>query len=59
MRFQIKRIARESDEIPTKLFQKYNEPYDVLADIYEEVCCSDVNNYDETYYEIIEIKMII
>ena len=45
-----------SDEITTQSFQNYNEAYDVLAKIYEDLCCSDADYDDRPYYEIVEIK---
>jgi len=56
MKYQIKRIDGESDEITTQFFQSYNEAYDLLANIYEDLCCSDADYDDRPYYEIIEIE---
>ena len=56
MSYQIKRIDGEIDEITTQSFQNYNEAYDMLANIYEDLCCSDADYNDRPYYEIIEIK---
>ena len=36
----------------------YNEAYYVLANIYEDICCSDLDYDDRPYYEIIEIKNV-
>jgi len=54
--YQIKRIDGEIDEITTQSFQNYDEAYDMLANIYEDLCCSDADYNDRPYYEIIEIK---
>ena len=56
MSYQIKRIDGEIDEITTQAFQNYDEAYDMLANIYEDLCCSDADYNDRPYYEIIEIK---
>ena len=56
MSWQIKRINGEIDEITTRSFQKHVEAYDMLANIYEDLYCSDADYNDRTYYEIIEIK---
>ena len=56
MKYQIKRLDRESDDITSQSFQSYDEAYDVLANIYEDICCSDADYVDRPYYEIIEIK---
>tara|TARA_Y100001968_G_scaffold118204_1_gene107649 strand:- start:1180 stop:1362 length:183 start_codon:yes stop_codon:yes gene_type:complete len=58
MIYQIKRIDGEIDEITTQSFQRYDEAYDLLANIYEDICCSDADYDDRPYYEIIEIKDI-
>tara|TARA_B100000579_G_scaffold138369_1_gene112398 strand:- start:373 stop:555 length:183 start_codon:yes stop_codon:yes gene_type:complete len=55
MQFQIKRADGESDDITTQSFESYNEAYDLLASIYQDICCSDADYDDRPYYEIIEI----
>ena len=56
MKYQIKRADGEIDEITTQSFQSYDEAYDLLAKIYQDVCCSDADYDDRPYYEIIEIN---
>ena len=56
MSSQIKRIDGEIDEITTQSFQNYDEAYNILAIIYEDLCCFDADYNDRPYYEIIEIK---
>ena len=56
MIYQIKRTDGEIDEITTQSFQTYYEAYDLLANIFEDICCSDADYDDRPYYEIIEIK---
>ena len=56
MKYQIKRLDGESDDITTQAFQSYDEAYDLLANTYEDICCSDADYVDRSYYEIIEIK---
>ncbi len=56
MPYRITRIDGEKDEITTQSFQSYNEAYDLLANIYEDLCCSDADYDDRPYYEIIEIQ---
>ena len=51
-----KRIDGEIDEITTQSLQNYDEDYDMLANIYDYLCCSDTEYNDRTYYKIIEIK---
>ena len=54
--YQIKEIDWEIDEITTQSFQNYDEAYDMLANINEDLYCSDADYNDRAYYEIIEIK---
>ena len=56
MKYQIIRVDGEIDEITCHTFQSYDEAYDLLADIYEDLCCSDADYDERPYYEIIEIK---
>ena len=56
MSYQIKRIDGEIDEITTQSFHNYDKAYDMLANIHEDLCCSDADYDDRPYYEIIEIK---
>ena len=58
MSYKITRIDGESDEITTQSFKSYDEAYDVLANIYEDLCCSDADYDDRPYYEIIEIENV-
>ncbi len=56
MNYKIIRTDGEIDEITTQSFQTYNEAYDLLANIYEDICCSDADYDDRPYYEIIPIE---
>tara|TARA_Y100001968_G_C19379165_1_gene729367 strand:- start:369 stop:560 length:192 start_codon:yes stop_codon:yes gene_type:complete len=56
MRYEIKRDDGETDDITHQSFKSYDEAYDALANIYEDICCSDADYNDRPYYEIIEIK---
>ena len=56
MSYQIKIIDGEIDEITTQSFHNYDKAYDMLANIHEDLCCSDADYNDRPYYEIIEIK---
>ena len=58
MKYQIKRDDGENDKITNQSFQTYDEAYDLLANIYEGICCSDADYDDRPYYEIIEIKNV-
>ena len=58
MNYKIRREDGESDEITIQSFQSYDEAYDLLANIYEDICCSDADYDDRPYYEIIEIDSL-
>ena len=56
MIYKIIRQDKESDDITVQSFNCYDEAYDLLEEIYSDVCCSDADYVDRPYYEIIEIK---
>ncbi len=58
MNYKIIRDDGETDDITMKSFNNYDEAYDLLANIYEDVCCSDADYEDRPYYEIIPIKSV-
>ena len=56
MTYKIIRLDQESDDITHQLFDSYDEAYDVLEEIYSDICCSDADYGDRPYYEIIELE---
>ena len=58
MKYKIQRLDGDAHDITTKSFESYDEAYDLLANIYEDICCSDADYDDRPYYEIIEINNI-
>ena len=58
MKYQLKRLDGKTDEITNQSFQSYDEAYDLLANIYEDICCSDADYDDRPYYEIIEVNNV-
>ena len=56
MKYKIERIDGKSDDITSQVFNNYDDAYDLLANIYKDLCCSDADYNDQPYYEIIEIK---
>ena len=56
MIYKIIRQDKESDDITVKSFKCYDEAYDLLEEIYSDVCCSDADYVDRPYYEIIEVE---
>ena len=56
MIYKIIRHDKDSDDITKQSFHSYDEAYDLLDEIYSDVCCSDADYGDRPYYEIIEIN---
>ena len=56
MTYKIIRHDKESDDITVQEFNCYNEAYDLLEDIYSDICCSDADYGDRPYYEIIKVE---
>ena len=56
MIYKIIRHDKESDDITQQSFNSYDEAYDLLEEIYSDVCCSDADYGDRPYYEIIEVE---
>ena len=56
MTFTIIRHDKESDDITKQSFNSYDEAYDLLEEIYSDLCCSDADYVDRPYYEIIEVE---
>ena len=56
MMYKIIRQDKESDDITVQSFNCYDEAYDLLEEIYSDVCCSDSDYLDRPYYEIIEVE---
>ena len=55
MIYKIIRHDNESDEVTEQLFNSYDEAYDLLEEIYSDICCSDADYGDRPYYEIIKV----
>ena len=56
MIYKIVRHDKESDDITDQSFSSYDEAYDLLEEIYSDVCCSDADYGARPYYEITEVK---
>ena len=54
MTYKIIRIDGKEDELTAQSFDKYSDAYDVLEELYGELCCSDADYGDITYYDIVE-----
>ena len=56
MRYLITRHDGEEDDITSQRFDNYDDAYELLEEIYGDMCCSDADYEDRPYYEIIEVK---
>jgi len=56
MKYCITRQDGEKDDITSQEFENYNDAYDLLEEIYGDMCCSDADYEDRPYYEILEVK---
>ncbi len=54
MFYKIIRIDGKDDELTSKSFDKYSDAYDLLDKLYGDLCCSDTDYGDITYYDIVE-----
>ena len=54
MIYKIIRIDGEDDELTAQSFDNYSEAYDLLEELYGDLCCSDADYGDITYYDIVE-----
>ena len=56
MTYHITRHDGEEDDITSQSFENYDDAYDLLEEIYGDMCCSDADYEDRPYYEIIEVE---
>ena len=54
MTYKIIRIDGKDDKISTQSFEKYSDAYDLLEKFYGDLCCSDADYGEITYYDIVE-----
>ena len=54
MTFKIVRIDGKEDDITLQNFSNYTDAYDLLDKIFGDICCSDADYEDITYYDIVE-----
>ena len=54
MIYKIVRIDGKEDHVTSHTFSKYADAYDLLEKIYGDICCSDADYEDITYYDIVE-----
>ena len=56
MKYRINRQDGEEDDITSQSFENYDDAYELLEEIYGDMCCSDADYEDRPYYEIVEKK---
>ncbi len=56
MKYRIIRHDGKEDNITSQSFNSYDNAYDLLEEIYGDMCCSDADYEDRPYYEIIEVE---
>jgi len=54
MTYKIVRIDGKKDVLTSQSFSNYEDAYDLLDKIYADLCCSDVDYENTTYYDIVE-----
>ena len=54
MVYKIIRIDGKNDHITTQRFDNYSEAFDLLEELYGDLCCSDADYGNITYYDIVE-----
>ena len=54
MAYKIIRIDGKDDELTAQIFNKYLDAYELLEELYRDLCCSDADFGDITYYDIVE-----
>ena len=54
MAYKIIRLDGKDDKLTVKSFDEYSDAYDSLEEIYGDLCCSDADYGDITYYDIVE-----
>ena len=54
MAYKIIRIDGKDDKLTSQIFDNYSYAYDLLEELYRDLCCSDADYGDITYYDIVE-----
>ena len=56
MKFKIKRVDGESDEIKSQSFASYDEAYDLLASMYADTCFSNKTMKIDNIMKLLKLK---
>ena len=54
MGYKIIRIDGKEDKITSQNFDNYSDAYDLLDEMYGDLCCSDTDYGNMAYYDIVE-----
>ena len=54
MNYKIVRIDGKEDDVTSQTFSNFADAYDLLNEIYGDICCSDADYGDIIYYDIVE-----
>ena len=54
MTYKIIRLDGKEDKLTSQIFDNYSDAYDLLEKMYGDLCCSDADYGDITYYDIVE-----
>ena len=54
MVYKIIKIDGGNDKFTAQTFDRYSDAYDLLNKLYGNLCCSDADYSDITYYDIVE-----
>ena len=54
MTYKIIRTDGKDDELTAQSFDNYSDAYDLLEELYGDLCCSDADYGEITYYDIVE-----
>ena len=52
--FLVKAYGGKNDKLTAQSFDKYSDAYDLLAELYGDLCCSDADYGDINYYDIVD-----
>ena len=54
MTYKLIRLDGKDDALTSHSFEKYSDAYDLWEELYSDLCCSDADYGDITYYDIVE-----
>ena len=56
MKYRITRHDGEEDEITAQEFENHDDAYELIEEIFGDMCCSDADYEDRPYDEIVELN---